>query len=90
MIVLTAGPAERDVLKEKIRKMIAEGLPAGAGAREPVRVRPAGAFPVLFRVVGPDLDKVRDIAEQVRVVMAANPDMRDVHMDWGNRTPPCI
>ncbi len=88
MIVLTAGPAERDVLKEKIRKMIAEGRFPQARVRVSQFVfGPPVPFPVLFRVVGPDLDKVRDIAEQVRVVMIQNPDMRDVHMDWGNRTP---
>ncbi|HZG18448.1 MAG TPA: efflux RND transporter permease subunit [Herbaspirillum sp.] len=88
MIVLTAGPAERDVLKEKIRKMIAEGRFPQARVRVSQFVfGPPVPFPVLFRVVGPDLDKVRDIAEQVRVVMLQNPDMRDVHMDWGNRTP---
>lgn len=87
MIVLTPGPAERDVLKEKIRKMIAEGRFPQARVRVSQFVfGPPVPFPVLFRVVGPDLDRVRDIAEQVRVVMAANPDMRDVHMDWGNRT----
>lgn len=87
MIVLTPGPAERDVLKEKIRKMIAEGRFPQARVRVSQFVfGPPVPFPVLFRVVGPDLDRVRDIAEQVRVVMAANADMRDVHMDWGNRT----
>ena len=44
-------------------------------------------FPVAFRVVGPDLDVIRGIAAEVRDVMLANPNMRLVHLDWGNKTP---
>ena len=44
-------------------------------------------YPVLFRVVGPDLAEIRKIANQVRAVMAENPNLRLVHLDWGERTP---
>jgi multidrug efflux pump subunit AcrB len=88
MIVLTDGPHERDVLKEKIRKMIADGRFPQARVRvSQFLFGPPVPYPVLFRVVGPDLDQVRQISEQVRAVMAQNPDMRDVHLDWGNLTP---
>ena len=88
MIVLTAGPHERDVLKEKIRAMIAEGRFPQARVRvSQFLFGPPVPYPVLFRVAGPDLDQVRKIAEQVRAIMAQNSDMRDVHLDWGDRTP---
>ncbi|MRW87527.1 AcrB/AcrD/AcrF family protein [Pseudoduganella sp. FT26W] len=88
MIVLTAGPHERDILKEKIRAMIADGRFPQARVRvSQFLFGPPVPYPVLFRVVGPDLNQVRQIAEQVRTVMAKNPNMRDVHLDWGNMTP---
>ncbi|HEY9101917.1 efflux RND transporter permease subunit [Chitinimonas sp.] len=88
MIVLTEDAHARDALKAKIRKMIADGRFAEARVRvTPFVFGPPVPFPVLFRVVGPDLDKVRTIAEQVRDVMEKNPDTRNVHMDWGNMTP---
>ena len=88
MIVLTAGPHERDVLKEKIRAMIAEGRFPQARVRvSQFLFGPPVPYPVLFRVAGPDLDQVRKIAEQVRAIMAQNSDMRDVHLDWGDLTP---
>jgi multidrug efflux pump subunit AcrB len=48
---------------------------------------PYSPFPVAFRVTGPDQDKVRAIAERVRGVMLANPSMRQVNTDWGERVP---
>jgi multidrug efflux pump subunit AcrB len=88
MIVLTAGPHERDALKQKVRKMIADGRFPQARVRvSQFLFGPPVPYPVLFRVAGPDLDKVRTIAEQVRAVIEQNPDTRDVHMDWGNLAP---
>jgi multidrug efflux pump subunit AcrB len=37
--------------------------------------------------MGPDQDKVRAIAEQVRTVMLNNTSMRQVNTDWGERVP---
>jgi multidrug efflux pump subunit AcrB len=88
IIVLTENSAARDALKEKVRGMIA----AGKFAEARVRVNqfvfgPPVPYPVLFRVVGPDLDEVRAIAHQVLAIVERNPDMRHVHLDWGDRTP---
>ena len=46
---------------------------------------PPVGFPVQFRVIGPDPMKVREIAEQVRQVMAANPKIVDPHLDWSEQ-----
>ncbi|WP_295999244.1 efflux RND transporter permease subunit [Rugamonas sp.] len=88
VIVLTDGPAARDALKLKIRKMVADGRFTEARVRvSQFLFGPPVPYPVLFRVVGPDLDQVRGIAVKVRAVMERNADMLDVHLDWGNRTP---
>ena len=46
---------------------------------------PPVGFPVQFRVIGPDPMKVREIAEQVRQVMAANPKIVDPQLDWSEQ-----
>jgi multidrug efflux pump subunit AcrB len=48
---------------------------------------PPSPFPVAFRVMGPDPDKLRDIAAEVRGVMQAEPQMRTINTDWGERVP---
>ena len=46
---------------------------------------PPVGFPVQFRVVGPDPAKVREIAQQVREVMAATLELIDPHLDWSEQ-----
>jgi len=88
LIVLTDNSKDRDALKIKVSKMIESGKFANARVRvSQFLFGPPVPFPVLFRVVGPDLNTARDIAFKVRDVMQANPNMRDVHLDWGDRTP---
>ena len=45
---------------------------------------PPVGYPVQFRVVGPDTQKVREIARDVERVMAASPKVRDVQLDWND------
>ncbi|WP_050476537.1 efflux RND transporter permease subunit [Herbaspirillum rhizosphaerae] len=88
LIVLTDNSKDRDALKAKVSKMIESGKFANARVRvSQFLFGPPVPFPVLFRVVGPDLNTARDIAFKVRDVMQANPNTRDVHLDWGDRTP---
>src|SRR5438309_1801954 len=43
---------------------------------------PPVAWPVQYRVSGPDLNQVRDIAMQLAGVMAGNSAIRKVNFDW--------
>ncbi|MGU3467695.1 efflux RND transporter permease subunit [Methylobacterium sp. C33D] len=88
IVVQTADARARDVLRGKLRRLVDEGLFPEARVRVlQIVFGPPVRFPVAFRVVGPDLNVIRDIAAEVRDVMMANPNMRLVHLDWGDRTP---
>jgi len=45
---------------------------------------PPVGFPVQFRVVGPDKQKVREIAREVEHVVASSPKVRDLQLDWND------
>jgi multidrug efflux pump subunit AcrB len=88
IVVLTPDQKARDVLKRRVRQFAAEGSVPGAKIRATQIVfGPPSPFPVAFRVMGPDVARVRDIAEQVRVVMLRNDGLRQVNTDWGERVP---
>jgi multidrug efflux pump subunit AcrB len=88
IVVQTPNDEARDSLKLKVRKMVAEGRFPEALVRVTQFVfGPPVHYPVLFRVVGPDLGEIRKIANQVRGLTAENPNLRLVHLDWGERTP---
>jgi len=88
-IVIRADNAEeRDALKVRLRQAIANGLAPEAQVRVTQLVfGPPSPYPVAFRVMGPDPDKLRVIAAQVKAVMRASPMMRTVNTDWGPRVP---
>ena len=84
MIVATNLEA-RDRLVEKTSRLLTESFP---NVRGNVKVLPSGkpfTYPVMLRVSGPDHGKVKEIAEQVRHVMAADADLRNVNMDWNEK-----
>jgi multidrug efflux pump subunit AcrB len=88
IVVLTPDAKAREILKRRVRQVAAEGLVPGARIRATQIVfGPPSPFPVAFRVMGPDQDKVRAIAEQVRGVMLKNSSLRQVNTDGGERVP---
>jgi multidrug efflux pump subunit AcrB len=88
IVVLTANQEEREALKIRLRQAVADGLAPQARVRATQLIfGPYSPYPVAFRVMGPDLTVLRDIAGQVREVMKASPMMRTVNTDMGERAP---
>jgi len=88
IVIRTPDEKSREALKLRIRKAGAEGLAPEARIRATQLVfGPYSPFPVAFRVNGPDLATVREIAGQAQRIMQASPDMRQVNTDWGERVP---
>jgi multidrug efflux pump subunit AcrB len=88
MVILTSSEEEREALKIRMRKAVANGLVPEAQVRVTQLVfGPYSPYPVAFRISGPDSEKLRDIADQVKKVMRESPMMRTVNSDWGSRVP---
>src|SRR5205085_11464106 len=88
IVVLTPGEAAREALKWRLRHAVADGLAPEARVRvTQIVFGPPSPFPVAFRLMGPDPDKLRDIAAQVRAVMQESSLMRTTNSDWGERAP---
>src|SRR5690349_25125738 len=77
IIVLTANEKARDHLKLRLRERVEQGLAPEARVRASQLVfGPYSPWPVAFRVIGPNLEKVRAIPAQVQSAMMADPDTR--------------
>jgi len=88
IVIRTENQNEREALKQRLRRAITDGLAAEARVRVTQLVfGPYSPFPVAYRVTGPNPEKLRSIAAEVRQVMDASPMMRTVNADWGTRTP---
>lgn len=88
IVILTDDEAAREALKHRLRQVATEGLAPEARVRVTQLVfGPYSPYPVALRVVGPDPDKLREIAAQALGVMRASSLMRTTNSDWGERVP---
>ncbi|ENK7135000.1 efflux RND transporter permease subunit [Enterobacter roggenkampii] len=88
IVILTDSETSREALKFRLREAVASGLAPEARVRVTQLVfGPYSPFPVAWRVSGPDVKQVQDIAERVKAVLQASPIMRTVNTDWGSRVP---
>jgi multidrug efflux pump subunit AcrB len=88
LVVMTADAEARARLRAKMEAKMA----AGAFPEARVRVTqllfgPPVPYPVAFRVMGPDRAELRRIADRVRAAMEAEPALRGVNLDSGERAP---
>ena len=88
IVILTDSETSREALKFRLREAVASGLAPDARVRVTQLVfGPYSPFPVAWRVSGPDVGTLRDIADKVKGVLQASPMMRTVNTDWGSRVP---
>ncbi len=88
IVALTPDAEGREALKHRMRTAIAEGLAPEASVRVTQLVfGPYTPFPVEFRIMGPDPQKLYQISEEALAIMKTVPDVRQANRDWGSRTP---
>src|SRR6201990_1048679 len=88
-IVIVAKNVEaRERIKAKIESAVADGaLPEARVRVDRFNFGPPVGFPVQFRVIGPDTQKVREIAYQVSDIMKQNPNVTEPQLDWNEQSP---
>ena len=81
-VVIARDLAARERLHAKLDAALAEQFPAAVSRVSTLGIGPPVGWPVQYRVSGPDLNEVRDIAMQLAGVMAKNSTIRKVNFDW--------
>ena len=81
-VVVTKGLAERERVRARLEQALAERFPAVVGRVYPLELGPPVGWPVKYRVSGPNLTRLREIALQVAEVLGSTPDVRNVNFDW--------
>lgn len=82
IVIRTDNQDEREALKQRLRGAIANGLVPQAQVRVTQLVfGPYSPYPVAYRIVGPEVNTLRQIADQVQQVLTASPLMRTVNTD---------
>ncbi len=82
LIVVPKDSAARERVLKRVPLLIDEEFPE---IRARVKLLPNGppvAYPVQFRIVGDDINQLRQWSEQAKAIMRANTDMRGVNDNW--------
>lgn len=85
-IIVAKNVEARKVLNNKINQLFAENFANVRGHVNLIQTGPPSPYPVMLRVSGYDHEKVRQIAQQVSAVMAANPNIKDINFDWNEKS----
>jgi multidrug efflux pump subunit AcrB len=81
-VVVAKDLQARERLRLKLEKALADNFPSAVGRISPLELGPPVGWPVQYRVSGPDLAHVREIALKLAQVVASDPQARSVNFDW--------
>jgi len=76
----------RIALAEKVKETLANEFPEFLGNIKLIQTGPPNSYPVMLRVSGYEHDKVRDLAKEVCAVMAADPNVWNLNMNWHEKS----
>ncbi|WP_454763735.1 efflux RND transporter permease subunit [Cupriavidus campinensis] len=82
VIVMPVSVEARDALRKRVIDVLASQFPQLRGRVKLLPNGPPVAYPVQFRVIGPDAAGVRKVADRVREIMSANPNTVGVNDNW--------
>jgi len=82
IVIIAKDVAARDRLQARLEKTLGEKFPSVVANVSPLELGPPVGWPVQFRVSGPDLTKVREIALNLASVMGTNGSVRKINFDW--------
>jgi multidrug efflux pump subunit AcrB len=83
-IVMTRDLQARERVRSRLMATADKTFPETWVRVTRLELGPPVGYPVQFRIVGPDTQVVRSIARDVERVVAASPQVRDVHLDWND------
>jgi multidrug efflux pump len=81
-VVTTRSNEVRDAVGQRLLNTLDNEFTLVRGRVQPLQNGPPVAYPVQFRISGPDFGELRRFAEEIAEVMRANPHMYHVHLDW--------
>ena len=81
-VVVAKDVPARERLREKLEKILAEEFPSLVSRVSTLELGPPVGWPVQYRISGPEIAQVRDIALKLAQVVAKNPQVVHVNFDW--------
>src|SRR5262249_48698030 len=81
-VVIAKDIAGRERLRSRLERLLQEDFPNTVTRTVPLELGPPVGWPVQYRISGPDVSEVRDIAFRLAQIVASAPHARRVNFDW--------
>ncbi|MBB3461260.1 efflux RND transporter permease subunit [Rhizobium sp. BK377] len=81
-VIVTKGLDVRDKLKSELQDYLTKTFPGTDAFVKLLDIGPPVGKPVQYRVSGPDIQKVRDIAQQLAGIVGPHPLLSNMTFDW--------
>ncbi len=81
-VVVAKDLPGRERLHRRLEALLAEDFPSAVSRVYPLELGPPVGWPLQYRVNGPDIERVREVAQEVAQIMAEARGSRHVHFDW--------
>lgn len=81
-VIVAKDVEARERLRAKLDGVLANEFPEVVGRVYPLELGPPVGWPVQYRVSGPDLSQVREIALKLAQIVATSPQAEKVNFDW--------
>lgn len=81
-VVISKSVSQRDALQQRLQKLLDEQFPDIIARVSPLEMGPPVGWPVQYRVSGPDIVGVRNLAWKVADVLHTVPGAVQSHLDW--------
>jgi multidrug efflux pump len=81
-VIVAKDVAARERLRVKLTKILADDFPSVVSRISPLELGPPVGWPVQYRVRGPDVAQVREIALRLAQIIATNRQAEHVNFDW--------
>jgi multidrug efflux pump subunit AcrB len=81
-VIVAKDVEARKRLHAKLERSLADDFPEVVSRVYPLELGPPVGWPVQYRVRGPELEKVGEIAANLAQIVASNPDAKNVNFNW--------
>jgi multidrug efflux pump len=81
-VVIAKDIAARERLRTKLGHLLEEDFPEAVTRIVPLELGPPVGWPVQYRVSGPDLNEVRNVALNLAKIVASDSRTRRINFDW--------
>jgi multidrug efflux pump len=83
-VIVAKDVDARERLQAKLDKVLAEDFPEAVSRTYPLELGPPVGWPVQYRVSGPEMNEVREIALRLAQAMATSRDTRSINFNWND------